>query len=92
MFKCFLDIAEDICPLNGQWIEWERVAKSLPKLIKSGNIRNEMNSLPEVKLDGLSRGEIKRAYTIVTFIAHAYIRGSTIDIVIKVKSSNITVF
>ena len=82
MFKSFLDIAGDISPLNS---EWERVAKSLPALIESGNIRNSVLCLPEFKLDGLSKGELKRVYTIVTFIAHAYVRGGSMDQVINVN-------
>lgn len=84
MFKSFLDIADDISSLNGEWGQWERLAKTVPELIRSGNIRIVVNSLPEVKLDGLSKGELKRAYTIVTFIAHAYVRGGSMDNIIKV--------
>lgn len=87
--KSFLDIAKfSCCPLKSlNWQEWEKVAKLLPKLIKNGTIRKIVDDLPEVDLKGFNENEMKRAYTIVTFIAHSYIRGDVKDEVVNVKAA-----
>jgi formylmethanofuran:tetrahydromethanopterin formyltransferase len=85
--KGFLDIAKfSSCSFDSnEWREWEKTAKSLPDLIKNGTIRKVVEGLPKINLDGLNENEIKRAYTVLTFIAHSYIRGNENDKVIKVR-------
>ena len=85
-FKSFLDISNFKYNFeHSNWMDWERVAKSLPELLNSGIIRKVIDNLPRVELEGLEEGAIKRAYTILTFIVHAYIRGISQEEVIKVK-------
>lgn len=70
------------------WNEWENAAKNLPELIKEGKLRALVDEvLPVVRIDDLKGciGAIKRAYTIFTFIAHAYIRGFSGEAILTVK-------
>ena len=85
--RSFLEISKfNGCSFDSiEWQEWERVAKSVPELIKNGTIRKIVDGLPKVKLDDFNENEMKRAYTIFTFIAHAYVRGDISDEVITVN-------
>lgn len=70
------------------WNAWEKAAKNLPELIKERKLRSLVDEvLPVVRIDDLKGrlGAIKRAYTIFTFIAHAYIRGSAGEAILTVK-------
>ena len=87
--KGFLDISNCARELNDpNWKLWENTAKNLPELIRSGYLRKVVDELPVVKTSLLKKDfmQLKRAYTIVTFISHGYIRSRPEDQVIKVKT------
>ncbi len=75
--------------LGPDWIAWEQVAKRIPELLASGKLRHQIeHELPELHFADIascSQNVLERAYTIICFIAHAYIRGATNDFMIKVK-------
>jgi hypothetical protein len=55
---------------------WETLASQLPSLIKNGQIRSMIDSLPILTTSWLrSEPEWRRAYSILGFLTHAYIWG-----------------
>ncbi|KAJ6127361.1 Indoleamine 2-3-dioxygenase [Penicillium sp. IBT 18751x] len=55
---------------------WETLAADLPSLIKNGQIRSLIDSLPVLTTSELkSEPEWRRAYSILGFLTHAYIWG-----------------
>lgn len=55
---------------------WETLAADLPSLIKNGQIRSFIDSLPVLTTSWLrSEPEWRRAYSILGFLTHAYIWG-----------------
>ncbi|EWC46634.1 hypothetical protein DRE_04121 [Drechslerella stenobrocha 248] len=57
---------------------WEAVIASLQALILSRNIRHEIDRLPVLSPDHLSsEPEWRRAYVVLSFLAHSYIWGDT---------------
>lgn len=55
---------------------WEAIAQSLPELIRRRKLRNHVLGLPILSTEYLSsEPEWQRSYTILAFIAHAYIWG-----------------
>jgi hypothetical protein len=86
------DVTLDRLPssIGNNWLLWEQTAKDIPNLLASGNLRNFINDeLPEIHfIDIASCPEIviERVYTLLCFIAHAYIRGAPGDLMMKVLS------
>lgn len=55
---------------------WESLASQLPTLIKTGQIRPLIDNLPILDTSRLLTGpEWRRAYSILGFLAHAYVWG-----------------
>lgn len=55
---------------------WEVIARQLPKLIDSGDIRQAVQELPVLSTDRLqSEAEWRRAYCLLAYMSHAYIWG-----------------
>ncbi|KAJ9223283.1 hypothetical protein DTO169C6_4329 [Paecilomyces variotii] len=55
---------------------WESIAADLPDLIRTGRIREEVESLPILSTDKLHNdAEWRRAYVVLAFLTHAYIWG-----------------
>lgn len=55
---------------------WEKLASQLPTLIKTGQIRPLIDSLPIMDTTWLlTEPEWRRAYSILGFLTHAYIWG-----------------
>lgn len=61
---------------NPYYHRWEEVAQNLPELIKSRQIRPEIQDLPVLSTKKLhSTPEWRRAYVLLAFMTHAYIWG-----------------
>lgn len=57
---------------------WEEMLDRLPSLIKDWTYRNEVNRLEILSTEKLdSEEEWRRAYVVLTFMAHGYIWGSS---------------
>jgi indoleamine 2,3-dioxygenase len=55
---------------------WETLATNLPESIKAKTIRSSIDSLPALSTTRLQdEAEWRRAYTVLGFLAHAYIWG-----------------
>jgi Indoleamine 2,3-dioxygenase. len=53
---------------------WESIAADLPELIRTGRVREEVESLPILSTDKLhNNAEWQRAYVVLAFLTHAYI-------------------
>jgi indoleamine 2,3-dioxygenase len=61
---------------NTYYTKWEAIVKNLQGLILSRRLRGVVDALPILSTDYLrSEPEWRRAYSILGFIAHAYIWG-----------------
>ena len=64
---------------NPYYKPWEKMVGNLPALIRSGRVRDEVEKLPVLSLSRLKEytdeGELRRAYSLLSFITHAYIWG-----------------
>lgn len=55
---------------------WEYLATHLPELLKNNTLRDEVARLSVLSIDRLSSvPERRRAYSLLTFLAHGYIWG-----------------
>ena len=62
--------------LPGEFSEWDRIVKNLPKLIESKMIRQEVEKLPQLNVEKLvTLPEKRRAYSILCMIEQAYLFG-----------------
>jgi indoleamine 2,3-dioxygenase len=58
---------------------WEHIMVDLPALICSGEIRQEIRSLPTLSTERLhEEAEWRRAYLILSFLTHGYIWGGEV--------------
>lgn len=76
-FNGFLpsELPIDILP-DPYYAKWEAVAKNLQGLILSRRLRGVVDRLPVLSLAYLHTGaELRRAYSLLAFIAHAYVWG-----------------
>ena len=82
-FSDFLAIGSDIIDGFGDQNlrKWDEIAKSIPVLLERGEFRGKINNLPDINMAEFSNqsGVVKRIYTMITFIAHAYIKGNQDD-------------
>lgn len=64
---------------NPYYAPWEDVISDLPALIQTGEIRQKVNDLPVLSVEGVldpnDEAEWQRAYLILAFLTHAYIWG-----------------
>lgn len=88
-FKDFLSIGSDIVKefSDPKLKEWDNLAKDIPVLIETLGLRNNVESLPIIDVSDFAHdfGIIKRIYTMITFIAHAYIQGRQDEAKMEVK-------
>lgn len=69
------EIPLDILP-DTYYQPWETIARNLQSLILSKRLRRIVDELPVLSTDALlSDAEWRRAYSLLGFIAHAYIWG-----------------
>ncbi|OIW22803.1 indoleamine 2,3-dioxygenase [Coniochaeta ligniaria NRRL 30616] len=69
---------------------WESLIKDLPKLLKDRTIRSRVNALPVLSVSRLrTTAKWRRAYVILSFLAHGYIWGG--DYAAEVLPPSITV-
>ncbi len=55
---------------------WGQIAEQLPKLLVAGQLKQFVNAMPTVAIDGLkTSAELERAMLAFSFIAHAYVWG-----------------
>ncbi|KAJ5093335.1 Indoleamine 2-3-dioxygenase [Penicillium angulare] len=73
----FLPAELPLARLPGTYYEpWETIATDLPSLIRSGNIRLLVDSLPILEPSFLkTESEWRRAYSVLGFLMHGYIWG-----------------
>lgn len=92
--QCFLNLTEKPLKclpesIGQEWHIWEEAAKEIPALLSTGRLRHIVdNELPELhfrSITGFPEIVMERAYTIISFMAHAYIRGAPGDQMIKVR-------
>lgn len=64
--------------LRGPQLErWEETARRIPELIKSGQLASAVDELPSFPLNELEdEGDWRRAYSVLGFLANAYLWGS----------------
>ena len=75
-----------LCLPDPYYAPWENVASNLQPLILTRRLRNVVDRLPVLRTDLLaSESEWRRAYSILSFIAHAYVWGG--DHVVDVSMS-----
>ncbi|KAJ5710351.1 Indoleamine 2-3-dioxygenase [Penicillium malachiteum] len=76
----FLPSSLPLAMLTNKYYEpWENIAQHLPALLQSGHIRSMVKELPLLTTDNLrTEPELRRAYSILGFITHAYIWGGTL--------------
>lgn len=61
---------------NRYYAKWEAVGKNLQGLILSRRLRGVVDRLPILSVEYLTTGaELRRAYSLLAFISHAYIWG-----------------
>lgn len=74
---------------DSDWKAWENAALNIPNLLKNRTLRSLVdNELPVVDFKQLPSPSVamtERIYTMFSFIAHAYIRGTDGDELLRVN-------
>jgi len=73
----FLPIEQPLLSLPSNYYEpWEDIMSQLPELLRKKTIRDKINNLSVLKTSQLcTEAEWRRAYVILSFLAHGYIWG-----------------
>ncbi|KAI8926999.1 Indoleamine 2,3-dioxygenase [Entophlyctis helioformis] len=72
----FLSNPPPLRRLPAYFDQWESIIDNLNQLLVAGSLRKRVLKLPELDVSRLANGhEWKRAYMVLSFIAHAYISG-----------------
>lgn len=72
----FLPSPPPLCRLSVYFEEWEQIMDHLNALTLSGKLREKVQRLSELSVEKLgSKAEDRRAFIVLTFIAHSYMYG-----------------